>query len=104
MARKPAVSTENTQETTAAEPKARVAKPRTVTAAAPRVKAARHVKAAGFAENVPAESVAAVREENADEVIARMAYSYWEARGGEDGNAVEDWLRAEQDYRARAAS
>ncbi|MCC6368573.1 MAG: DUF2934 domain-containing protein [Bryobacterales bacterium] len=28
--------------------------------------------------------------------IARLAYSFWEQRGGQDGNAVEDWLRAER--------
>jgi hypothetical protein len=28
--------------------------------------------------------------------IARLAYSYWEQRGFQDGNAVEDWLRAER--------
>jgi len=32
--------------------------------------------------------------------IARLAYSYWEARGGEDGSAEEDWYRAERDLRA----
>lgn len=91
MARKPAVSTETIQETRAAEPKARVAKPRI---AAPRVKTARHAKG-------PAESIAESKE-NAHEIIARLAYSYWQARGGEDGNAMEDWLRAEHEYRAGA--
>jgi hypothetical protein len=27
--------------------------------------------------------------------IARLAYSYWEARAGVGGSAEEDWLRAE---------
>lgn len=76
-------------QTKAAEPRARVAK-------APRVNAARHVRAA-------VESIAEPKE-NASEVIARMAYSYWEARGGEDGNAIEDWLRAEHEYRERVTS
>ncbi|MCC7175443.1 MAG: DUF2934 domain-containing protein [Bryobacterales bacterium] len=31
--------------------------------------------------------------------IARLAYSYWEARGGQGGSAEEDWLRAEQELR-----
>jgi hypothetical protein len=32
--------------------------------------------------------------------IARLAYSYWEARGSQGGSADEDWLRAEQQLRA----
>ena len=27
--------------------------------------------------------------------VARLAYSYWEARGFQGGSAEEDWLRAE---------
>jgi len=34
------------------------------------------------------------------EEIARLAYSYWEARGGQGGSAEEDWLRAERQLRA----
>jgi len=34
--------------------------------------------------------------------IARLAYSYWEARGRKHGHAVEDWLRAERDLNKRA--
>ena len=29
--------------------------------------------------------------------IARLAYSYWEARGCRGGSAEEDWLRAERE-------
>jgi hypothetical protein len=29
------------------------------------------------------------------EQIAKLAYSYWEARGRQDGLAEQDWLRAE---------
>lgn len=29
------------------------------------------------------------------EAIAHLAYSYWEARGYQDGSPEEDWLRAE---------
>jgi len=32
--------------------------------------------------------------------IARLAYFYWEARGGNDGSAEEDWYRAEQELMA----
>ncbi len=31
------------------------------------------------------------------EEIAKLAYSYWESRGRQHGNAVEDWLRAERE-------
>ena len=38
--------------------------------------------------------------------VARLAYSYWESRGGHGGSPEEDWRRAEQEVitRARAAS
>lgn len=35
------------------------------------------------------------------EQIARLAYSYWEARGGQAGSAEEDWYRAEQELARR---
>jgi DUF2934 family protein len=31
------------------------------------------------------------------EEIARLAYAYWEARGGNWGSPQEDWFRAEQE-------
>ena len=34
--------------------------------------------------------------------IARLAYSYWEARGGGGGSAEDDWARAEEELRRRA--
>ena len=33
--------------------------------------------------------------------IAVLAYSYWEARGAQDGSAEEDWFRAEQELGAQ---
>ncbi|MGO9260538.1 MAG: DUF2934 domain-containing protein [Bryobacteraceae bacterium] len=42
-------------------------------------------------------SVTIVEPANAD--IARLAYSYWEARGCQGGSAEEDWLRAEVEIR-----
>jgi len=52
----------------------------------------------------PAEaaSEASAIPEPASEEIARLAYSYWEARGRQGGSAEEDWFRAEQELRARA--
>lgn len=32
--------------------------------------------------------------------IARLAYSYWEARGRQNGFAEEDWYRAEAEWDA----
>ena len=34
------------------------------------------------------------------DAIAKLAYSYWEARGYQGGSEEEDWLRAEQELRA----
>jgi hypothetical protein len=36
-----------------------------------------------------------------DGAVARLAYSYWEARGCEGGSPEEDWFRAEQELRSR---
>ena len=33
--------------------------------------------------------------------IARLAYSYWEARGRQHGGPEEDWYRAERELAAR---
>ena len=35
------------------------------------------------------------------EEIAKLAYSYWEARGCQHGLALEDWLRAERELSQR---
>jgi hypothetical protein len=35
------------------------------------------------------------------EEIAKLAYSYWEARGRGHGSALMDWLRAERDLNRR---
>jgi hypothetical protein len=34
------------------------------------------------------------------EAVARLAYSYFVARGSQGGSPEEDWLRAEQELRA----
>src|SRR5947209_4468527 len=36
------------------------------------------------------------------EEIAKLAYTYWEARGYQGGCPEEDWLRAEQELRLHA--
>ncbi len=35
------------------------------------------------------------------EEIAALAYSYWEQRGRQHGNDMEDWLRAERELTDR---
>jgi len=35
------------------------------------------------------------------EEIARIAYGYWQARGCVGGDPLEDWVRAENEYRLR---
>jgi hypothetical protein len=38
------------------------------------------------------------------EEIAKLAYSYWEARGYQGGSAEEDWTRAEQELRVNVSA
>jgi hypothetical protein len=35
--------------------------------------------------------------------IAQLARRYWEERGAQDGQAEQDWLRAEQELRQMAS-
>jgi hypothetical protein len=75
-----------------------VAKPR-----APRVTSAKHSKAAAvadvFVETPVVEIIAQPAAETPHEVIAKIAYGYWEARGYQGGDPAEDWFRAEAEYR-----
>jgi Protein of unknown function (DUF2934) len=51
-------------------------------------------------KEVPQTKLAASTETpNIEEEIRRRAYELFEARGGEDGQEVEDWLRAEEEIR-----
>jgi len=36
--------------------------------------------------------------------VARLAYSYWEARGCQEGSPEEDWVRAERALAAAATA
>ena len=38
------------------------------------------------------------------DAVARLAYSYWEARGFVGGSPEEDWLRAERELRENHAA
>ena len=47
--------------------------------------------------------VAGIVAENPQEIIAALAYGYWESRGFQGGSDLEDWFRAETEYRERHA-
>jgi hypothetical protein len=51
------------------------------------------------AANEPAEVYTPSHEE-----IARLAYTFWEARGCQGGSPEEDWLRAEAELRVQVLS
>jgi len=100
MAKKQAIATD-----TAAAAPARAAKSKSAT---PRVRSTRHSKTAPAepaATRMDAVHMDAVHIDTpqgvADphDVIARIAYGYWESRGHQHGMHIEDWLRAEQEYR-----
>lgn len=93
MARKQAIVKE-TVAAAAPQKAARAAKPKT-----PRVTAAKHSKTVST-EATPAPTVTEVDTE----VIAKIAYSYWESRGGHGGSALEDGVRAEREYVERASA
>ena len=46
----------------------------------------------------------AIAYEPAEDEIAALAYTYWAGRGYQGGSAEEDWLRAEQELRAKATA
>ncbi len=55
-------------------------------------------------EAITASETAVQNEATVDrEAIARLAYSYWEARGFIGGSPEEDWLRAEREIRETLA-
>ncbi|MGH9722727.1 MAG: DUF2934 domain-containing protein [Bryobacteraceae bacterium] len=77
--------------------------------ASPRVRRTRSAGAAHSAKSTsladPVIGTTSVSEPNQSEPdrdeIARLAYSFWESRGGEGGSPHEDWLRAESELRNR---
>jgi hypothetical protein len=111
MPRKPAIA----KETAASAKPARATKSST-----PRVKAAQHSKVVpaepvvgsapvvasdekAVQKPVKIEQPVAAAPENAHEAIAKIAYGYWESRGCQGGTEIEDWVRAENEYRKRTA-
>ena len=66
----------------------------------------RFTQPADTAATAPAnpEPLAATPYEPVREEVARLAYSYWEARGCQGGCPEEDWMHAEQELRGRGAA
>ena len=54
-----------------------------------------------LAKPAPVPAPAASHEPTREE-IALLAYSYWQARGYQNGDSAADWIRAEGELRARA--
>jgi hypothetical protein len=85
----------------AAPAKAAVKKPRAPRATATKTVTHKHKKtttAATPLEPVAAELTASFAEPTHEE-IARLAYSFWEARGYQGGSQEDDWLRAVAELR-----
>jgi hypothetical protein len=71
-------------------------------AAAAPARAAKPVRAkSSRTKKAEARAPAVQQPMSEQEEIARLAYSYWEARGRQGGSSEEDWLRAEQEVRSR---
>jgi hypothetical protein len=86
--------------------KVSVETPATANPRASRVTSAKHSKAAVadvFVEIPVAEVIVQPVAENPHDVIAKIAYGYWEARGYQGGNPAEDWFRAVAEYGQRSS-
>ena len=80
---------------------------------APRVTASKHSKSSAPAASEAVDATLMVKDETAEEVeviiasltespvesISKLAYGYWEQRGRHGGDALADWVRAEEEYR-----
>jgi hypothetical protein len=62
----------------------------------PKAPAATHKRATKKTSDLAALAPTPVRAISSEEIACR-AYSYWEARGYQDGSADEDWFRAERE-------
>jgi hypothetical protein len=58
------------------------------------------VPATSAADTPVQDQTPSAKSNGGDVEIARLAYSYWEARGCPMGSAEQDWLRAEQEMKA----
>lgn len=66
---------------------------------APRTKQAVDGKVTAVSGNVVRQALTVDRA-----AVARLAYSYWEARGFTGGSPEDDWLRAERELRENEAA
>lgn len=98
------VSAAPATEPTAKSSRKSAAKPKAATTAAPHKHTRKSTKTAeiaieasaataGSVQEVPQKAPLAVTREE----IAKLAYSYWVARGYKGGSPEEDWLRAERE-------
>jgi len=83
----------------AAKPKAARAVPAVEVTSKPRVS---RVKSVTHSKTAAAPVAAPAVAPNAHEMIAKIAYGYWESRGYQAGSAEQDWLRAEREYLLQA--
>jgi hypothetical protein len=60
-----------------------------------------HFHSAAEGQDAPVDEAKPPAGAPAYEDVARLAHSYWEARGCQDGSALEDWLRAEREINER---
>ena len=89
--------------TAGAAPRRKPARPRAKHSAPPAESSVDSSPMSETAAPVPAETTPIAAEPSHEE-IARLAYSYWEARGCQGGSSEEDWLRAEREIRIVAVS
>ncbi|MDP9172043.1 MAG: DUF2934 domain-containing protein [Acidobacteriota bacterium] len=83
---------------------ARVAKTRTSRTTASTHSKASAAEATVMVMEAPHEEVGEIiasLTETPLETISKLAYGYWEERGGQGGDALADWVRAEEEYRLR---
>ena len=74
-----------------------MAKHHTTTESGPAGAAAARVVEPVIEVAVPTDPVVSSGSAPEHDQIARLAYSYWQARGRPDGSPEEDWLRAENE-------
>lgn len=84
--------------TAAAGAPSQEAQPKTKRSGAPKSAVAAHKHKASKSIDSAVESPILMEQPRlAPEEIAKLAYSFWEARGYRDGDPEQDWLRAERE-------
>ena len=73
---------------------------RTARKTAPRVSTAKHRAVKTLEAPISGEA----NKENNREMIAAIAYGYWESRGCQGGDSMEDWVRAEKEFSTLGAA